>query len=211
MVFRLGGGVGSVVLVVVGAMVGRLRDLGDKVKEQARELEYRATHDFMTGLPNRSLFTKRAASALARRHCVSDAGCPEDVALLFLDLDDFKNVNDSLGHEAGDRLLVAVGRRIRGCVGTGDTVARLGGDEFVVLLENVSRPEDAERVARRISDRLEEPFVIGGNLVSATVSIGVALARSSALHPDELLREAALAMYWAKENSKVRYELARGA
>ncbi len=207
-IFRLGGGVGSVVLVAAGAGVGRLRDLGDKVREQASELEYRATHDFMTGLPNRALFTRRVSRALGRKRAAA-VGRPENVALLFLDLDDFKEVNDTLGHEAGDRVLIAVAGRVRGCLGPDDTVARLGGDEFVVLLEHLPHPEKAEEVARRISGLFEEPFEVGGRLVFVTASIGVALAGSPAPDPDGLLSEADSAMYRAKENGKARHELAR--
>jgi diguanylate cyclase (GGDEF)-like protein len=199
-VFREGGGAGVIALVVVGAGVGRLQDLSEKVEEQARELEHRASHDPLTDLPNRTLFVERLERALLRAD-------PGNVAVLFLDLDDFKKMNDSLGHEMGDRLLMAAAGRIRGCLDVGDTVGRLGGDEFAVLLENIDNLEYTERVAQRILQRFGEPFDLDGRGASVTVSIGVALGSAPDDQPGALLNRADLAMYRAKERGKTRYEV----
>lgn len=202
-VFQEGGGMGAFVLVLVGAGVGRLRDLSEKAEERARGFEHQASHDPLTGLPNRALFVERLQRALS-----SDGS--GNAAVLFLDLDDFKKVNDSLGHEMGDRLLVAAAGRLRGCLDAGDTVARLSGDEFTVLLEGVDNAEDAGRVARRILQRLGEPFDLDGREASVTASIGVALGSASDGLPAALLNEADLAMYRAKGKGKARYDISGG-
>jgi diguanylate cyclase (GGDEF)-like protein len=150
---------------------------------------------------NRTLLFDRVGRALERRR--ADAG----IAVLYLDLDNFKVVNDSLGHEAGDRLIVAVAERLLACLRPGDTAARLGGDEFTLLLEGIVNVENAIQVAERVQAQLLAPIVLDGQEVVATASIGIAL--STALHesPDELLREADVAMYRAKTNGKGRWEL----
>ena len=139
--------------------------------------------------------------ALRRR---SQAGTP--LALLFIDLDDFKTVNDQLGHAAGDDLLVEVGGRLKTCVRDEDTVARLGGDEFAILLEQASSHEVAVRVAGRILEAMCPPFTLGGAEVQVGVSVGVTV--SDATEVDDVLREADVAMYTAKVRGKGRYELA---
>ncbi len=182
------------------AFVGVMNDVTERQRLEQR-LERQAFHDHLTGLPNRALFLDRAGHALARA-----ARRGGEVAVLFLDLDEFKVVNDSLGHEAGDRLLVSVAGRLRACLRPGDTVARLGGDEFVVLLEDDGRGE-APRVAGRIAGGLRRSFVLEGHEVSVTASIGVAFGDPARGDPGDLLREADLAMYRAKERGKARHEV----
>ena len=173
-----------------------LRDVTGR-KRMEGELRHRATHDPLTALPNRRLLLERLRHALGRRG--------GEVALLFLDLDGFKVVNDSLGHEAGDRLLVAAAGRIGGALRPSDTVARLGGDEFVVLLEDAER-EGAIRAAGRVLAALEAPFAVAGHELRASASVGIALGGGGrAAGPEELLREADLAMYRAKEGGKARH------
>jgi diguanylate cyclase (GGDEF)-like protein len=202
-VLNAGGGVGTVVIVVIGAAIGRMADLARKVERQAGELERQATRDPLTDLSNRDLFLRRLEQALSGED-------RESVALLFLDLDDFKAVNDSLGHTAGDLLLVAVAQRIQGSVQASDTVCRMGGDEFAVLLKGIPGTEEALRVARRVSSRLEEPFGVEGHKVRVTVSVGVALGSVLPENPGVLLRNADLAMYRAKHAGKARCEAFAG-
>jgi diguanylate cyclase (GGDEF)-like protein len=158
---------------------------------------HRAFHDALTGLPNRPLFLDRLQHALAR---APRAG--RGVAVLFLDVDRFKSVNDRFGHAAGDELLMAVARRVEECVRPGDTVARFGGDEFAVLVEDVGE-EQATAVAGRILAALEAPFSIHEKNVFVSASVGIAAGRRG---PDELMRNADLAMYKAKSSGKGRYE-----
>lgn len=131
----------------------------------------------------------------------------QGIALLFLDLDNFKAVNDSLGHEAGDLLLVEFGERLKRCLRPSDTAARLGGDEFTVLLEGVTSIEDATGVARRVEQELQRPFSLAGREVTVSTSIGIATATLGSDHAEELLRRADLAMYGAKNGGKSRYEV----
>ncbi len=157
---------------------------------------HQAFHDSLTGLPNRAAFLDRLDHALAIAER-SDA----EVGVLFLDLDRFKTVNDSLGHAAGDELLVAVGERLSSCLRDGDTPARFGGDEFAVLLEGVSGSEEAEAVAARVLDAMRRPFTVQGRdlIVSASVGISTATTRSA-----DVLRDADLAMYRAKTGGRDR-------
>lgn len=155
-----------------------------------------AMHDVLTGLPNRRLFMDRLEQALGKSAHV------EDVSLLFLDLDGFKAVNDSLGHDAGDKLLIEAASRIRGATRAQDTVARLGGDEFVVLCEKTTA-EDAEIIAERINATLREPIELGETSVSVTASVGMVSANAS-FTAAELLRDADAAMYRAKVNGRDR-------
>jgi diguanylate cyclase (GGDEF)-like protein len=167
----------------------------DRVKSQLR---HQAFHDSLTGFANRVLFAERVHKALA----MNTVGNRRP-AVLFLDLDDFKKVNDSLGHSAGDQLLLAAAERVRSCLRPEDLVARLGGDEFSVLLERANRDE-AETVANRLVDVLRAPFVLEGKEMRVHASIGIALA-SPGIVADEILRNADVAMYAAKMNGKGGY------
>jgi len=192
------------VLLIVGRQLLTVLDnqaLNRRLAAMVGQLEHRAFHDGLTGLPNRALFRERVGHALSRR---SQAGTP--LALLFIDLDDFKTVNDQLGHAAGDDLLMAVARRLVTCVRDEDTVARLGGDEFAVLLEQASSHEVAVRVAGRILESMLPPFPLQGRQVQVGASVGVTV--SAATEVDDVLREADVAMYTAKAHGKGRFELA---
>jgi diguanylate cyclase (GGDEF)-like protein len=194
----------ALVLLIVGRQLLTVLDnqaLNRRLAAMVGELEHQAFHDGLTNLPNRSLFRERVGHALRRR---SQAGTP--LALLFIDLDDFKTVNDQLGHAAGDDLLVAVAARLKTCVRGEDTVARLGGDEFAILLEQASSHEVAVRVAGRILESMRPPFPLQGRQVQVGASVGVTV--SAATEVDAVLREADVAMYTAKARGKGRYELA---
>jgi diguanylate cyclase (GGDEF)-like protein/PAS domain S-box-containing protein len=185
----------------VGGVLLTSRDVSDR-KDLEDQLAHRAFHDALTGLPNRSLFTDRVEHGLARR--VREPG---RIAVLFLDVDDFKTVNDSLGHAAGDDLLVAIAQRIDNCLRGGDTAARLGGDEFAILLEDVADPAEAAGVAERVIEALRPPFDIDGKRTFVYASIGI--ATSSGIpgeRADELLRNADVAMYIAKRRGKGGHE-----
>lgn len=164
-----------------------------KVAEE--RFQHQAFHDPLTGLPNRQLFDDRLKQALGRTRRKKGSR----VAVLFMDLDNFKAVNDSLGHEVGDRLLVVVAERLRGGLRPEDTLARFGGDEFTVLLEDVEGSKEAVWVAERIVEGLEGPFVVDEREFFVRASIGVALGNSFTKSPQEILRDADTAMYEAKE------------
>jgi diguanylate cyclase (GGDEF)-like protein len=177
---------------------GRLEHSLAQVTELKEELRHQAYHDALTGLPNRVLFADRVALALARTHARAEH------AILFFDLDRFKNVNDSWGHAAGDELLAQVATRVRDAVRPGDTPARLGGDEFAVLLENTSA-EEAERAAQRLSEALESTFVVEGREAKLHASIGIAVTGRHAESAEELIRNADIAMYAAKSDESRRW------
>jgi diguanylate cyclase (GGDEF)-like protein len=166
------------------------------------ELAHQALHDALTGLPNRALFLDRLAQGLTRlgRH----DSC---VAVLFCDLDRFKVVNDSLGHTAGDRLLVDVARRLEGVLRAGDTAARFGGDEFVILCEEITGAHQAIAIAERVAEALDAPFVLGDDEAFVRTSIGIAMAIEPHARPEALLRDADAAMYRAKERGGGVYEV----
>jgi diguanylate cyclase (GGDEF)-like protein/PAS domain S-box-containing protein len=192
---------------LLGEIAGRrlalsiARDItGRKALEEG--LSYRAFHDPLTGLPNRALLMDRLEHAVRRAHRRKTP-----LAVLFLDLDHFKAVNDASGHDAGDRVLEEVGRRLGCGARSSDTVARLGGDEFVVLLEDIDGEREATLVADRMRKELEVPFEVGRRGLRVTASIGVAVGPTSGSGPRELLRHADLAMYLAKENGKNRHEV----
>jgi diguanylate cyclase (GGDEF)-like protein len=166
------------------------------------ELAHQAMHDALTGLPNRALFYDRLGQALNR---VGRQGSA--VAVLFLDLDRFKLINDSLGHGAGDKLLVAVAERLGNVLRAGDTAARFGGDEFVILCEDVSGERQAIAIAERIASELDAPFVLDSDEVFAHTSVGIALATEPGARPEALIRDADAAMYRAKERGGGLYEV----
>jgi diguanylate cyclase (GGDEF)-like protein len=175
----------------------RLERSLEEVTALKEQLRHQAYHDALTGLPNRVLFAEHVMRATSLQ---ATGGTP---AVLFLDLDDFKTINDSLGHEAGDELLVAVAGRVQNAVRTCDVPARLGGDEFAVLAPTAV-PEEAEAIAERLVRALDEPFVIGGREISVHASIGIAHAEPGST-ADELLRSADVAMYSAKHSGKRRF------
>jgi diguanylate cyclase (GGDEF)-like protein/PAS domain S-box-containing protein len=180
------------------------RDITER-KELEEQLRHQAFHDSLTGLPNRVLFMDRLGHALAR------AGrSKEPVAVFYMDLDNFKLINDSLGHEVGNHLLAGVAERLKACIRPEYTVARLGGDEFAVLLEDIVDEEDATRTALHIAEEVSSPFVLGGREVFVTPSIGIALGPSAGILAEDLLRGADRAMYQAK-NSGELYSLASEA
>jgi diguanylate cyclase (GGDEF)-like protein len=186
----------------IGGVVLNFRDVTDR-KRLEDQLQHEAFHDSLTGLANRALFADRVTHALAR----AARGPVDQLAVLFIDLDDFKLVNDSLGHAAGDELLTAVGERIRACLRRQDTAARLGGDEFGILVEDASA-EEAEEVAVRILDSLRQPFSLAARQIFVQASIGIALGGGlgSTVTAEELLRNADVAMYTAKSRGKGRHE-----
>ncbi len=177
---------------------GRLEQSLAEVTELKDELRHQAFHDALTGLPNRAQFTERVDAATTRPY--TDEMAP---AILFLDLDDFKAINDSRGHSLGDQLLVEVGKRIRSCLRPGDTPARLGGDEFAMLLEQTTL-EGAEAVVGRILASLSKPFDLDGRETYVHASIGIALA-SPGQSTETLLLNADVAMYAAKTSGKARF------
>ena len=185
----------------VGGIVVTLRDISER-KAFEETLTHQAFHDSLTGLANRALFTDRVEHALRRR-----SSGPHAVAVVFLDLDDFKTVNDSLGHAAGDELLVGVAQRFAACLRPADTTARLGGDEFAVLLEELEGPDAARAAAQRLIDSLGQPFILEGKAVDVDASAGIAFADAPDIRSEELLRNADIAMYMAKRRAKAGYEL----
>ncbi|HEV2761659.1 MAG TPA: EAL domain-containing protein, partial [Pyrinomonadaceae bacterium] len=176
---------------------GIARDITERRQSDER-LRHIAFHDTLTGLPNRALFTEhlRLAVEAARRE-------PSRLfAVLFLDLDRFKNVNDSLGHTVGDQMLVALARRLEGCLRANDSVARLGGDEFALLLNGIDGGADAIRVAERVQQELAQPFALSGHEVFAAGSIGIALSTTGYSNEEDVLRDADTVMYRAKAQGK---------
>lgn len=171
-------------------------------RQAAWELAQQALHDELTGLPNRALFLNRLKHSLLRAER-NDS----QVAVMFIDIDRFKVVNDSLGHEVGDRFLIQIAERLGRAVRAGDTVARFGGDEFVVLCEHVSGVSEATAAAQRIQGSFAEPFDLGDGRTYASASIGITLSGSAAASADSLLRDADAAMYRAKEGGRNRFEV----
>lgn len=177
-------------------LVATLRDITTKQRAE-QELTWRATHDPLTRLPNRALIRERLANALRRSERTGQA-----IALLFIDLDHFKLINDSCGHDAGDRLLVRVANILLEQVRAGDTVGRLGGDEFVVVCEHVERSQTIEHLAQRINDALRIPMDFEGRMLTCTASIGLALGQGATSSVEEMLRNADIAMYVSKEQGR---------
>lgn len=173
------------------------------VRKQAEEkLHHDAFHDALTGLPNRALFTDHVKLAIARLHRRGD----QKFAVLYLDLDRFKVINDSLGHSGGDQLLIGIARRLESCLRPGDTIARIGGDEFTVLLEDIGDGTEVAQIAERIQAEISAPFNLSGREVFTTVSMGIALSSQEYERPEDILRDADTAMYRAKGLGKARHE-----
>jgi len=188
----------------------RVLERTSQLERAKAELEYAnaqllhdAFHDKLTGLANRALFLDRLTQAVERHQRRSDGG----FAVLYLDSDRFKVVNDSLGHATGDRLLTELGKRLQSCVRPGDTVARFGGDEFAILLEDAALVEEATRVAARIQHEVRKPFVLGGKMIHTSLSIGVIMSASCHESAEGILRDADIAMYHAKTLGKARYQV----
>ena len=183
-------------------MAGSQTDITDR-KMIEEKLFYEASHDSLTGLPNRALFLDHLDHSikLAKRY--------QDYlfAVLFLDLDHFKTINDSLGHQIGDQLLIEISRRLEACIRPVDTVARLGGDEFAIILDHIKTIKDVMTVVDRIEQTLALPFNLNGYEVSTTVSIGITLSTAGYEHSEDALRHADKAMYRAKKNGRARHEL----
>lgn len=173
-----------------------------RLEKELEELEHRATRDPLTALPNRTLLMDRLEHALERT-----ARSKECVAVLFLDLDGFKEINDSFGHQAGDRLLKKVANRLLGCMRSVDTVSRLGGDEFVILIEEMKDTNEVSQTAERILNTLTKPVGLGGREVAINASIGIAYGAYSDSSLEDLLNRADAAMYQAKRNGKASYKI----
>lgn len=191
--------------VVASQYVGRVwsfRDVTER-KRAEEKLVYTALHDPLTSLPNRVLFMARLSHAMERAKRHAD----QQFAVLYLDLDRFKVVNDSLGHNIGDLLLTESARRLSACLRGEDTVARLGGDEFVILLEDIEDPRDVTYIADRIQHDLALPCDLGGHQVFISVSLGIVFSEASYEKPEDVLRDADIAMYRAKGQGRGRYEM----
>ena len=192
-------------LLVAGARVGYVytfRDIGDR-RQAEKSLAHDAMHDVLTGLPNRALFLDRLNLALARRARRPNQSC----GVLFLDLDRFKEINDALGHAAGDVLLIAVAERMLTALRPQDSAARLGGDEFAILVEGILNAGDMETVSKRILVEMARPFEIFGHQIEVRASIGAAMAGPDHTSSDLLVRDADFAMYRAKQSGGGRYEI----
>jgi diguanylate cyclase (GGDEF)-like protein len=192
---------GLLLTILVSAMIlvlgtGRTRALA-LVQERTDELRYQTLHDPLTGLPNRSLILDRTEQMMARARRSHTSA-----AALFIDLDDFKDINDTLGHRAGDQLLTAVGERLLTALREGDTVGRLGGDEFILLVEGTAQSESAQTVANRVLELLESPFTIPESDLPLSVAASIGVAEGDRLSPDDLLRDADIALYQAKALGK---------
>ena len=183
----------------------RALQMSDAAERAAKEMSYKAERDPLTGLPNRALLTDRLAQSieLAQRH-------RKKVGVMFLDLDHFKGINDSLGHSVGDRLLLSVASRLQACLRHSDTVSRQGGDEFVVLLSEVEAIEDATLVAEKLTSAMSEPHCVGDHRLLVTVSIGISLYPDDAKDVEALLNNADAAMYAAKRNGRNSYRRFNG-
>ncbi|MGZ8842450.1 MAG: EAL domain-containing protein [Pyrinomonadaceae bacterium] len=177
--------------------------ISTQLQESKDHFRHAAFHDALTNLPNRALLAENLRFVIERAKNHEDY----QFAVLFLDLDRFKNVNDSLGHSIGDQLLIAMARRLESCIRDVDMVARLGGDEFAILLDGIPNADEALNMARRIQDKLSSPFNLSGHEVFTTTSIGIALSSTGYDHPENMLRDADTAMYRAKAQGKACYEV----
>jgi diguanylate cyclase (GGDEF)-like protein len=180
----------------------RAQEMTEAAEGSAARMSHMAEHDFLTGLPNRSLLSARLAQsiALAQRH-------GKRVALLFLDIDHFKHINDSLGHAVGDRLLQSAAARLQSCIRTSDTICRQGGDEFVVLLAEIESPQDAALAAEKLIAAMSDPYLVDGHRLHATLSIGISIYPDDGQNVEAVLSNADVAMYHAKESGRNKYQL----
>lgn len=176
--------------------------MADAAETSAAQMSYLAEHDFLTGLPNRSLLTDRMtqAIALAERH-------GKTVALMYMDLDHFKDINDSLGHAVGDQLLKSIAARLQACVRHSDTVSRQGGDEFAVLLPEVEAHNDAIIIAQKLIEAMAPPHLIGGHQLQVTLSIGISHFPDDGRDVDTVLKHADTAMYHAKQLGRNNFQV----
>jgi diguanylate cyclase (GGDEF)-like protein/PAS domain S-box-containing protein len=187
-------------------LVGAIRDITERqlranaLEQKNAELSHKAYHDALTGLPNRQMFYESLHQSLERA-----SSNQELVALLFLDLDGFKSINDTLGHNVGDLLLKTVASRLKKCLRGSDTISRLGGDEFTVILPAIPGREEAAKVAEKICDAIMQPFILEEHTVSVTTSIGISLYPLDGQDPEILVKNADVAMYRAKERGKNQY------
>ena len=184
----------------VSAVVGFIRDITER-KRAEEELAYMASHDALTGMPNRMLFNDRVTLALAYAQRNQ-----QKLAVILLDLDYLKDVNDTLGHSVGDKLLRAVGERLTGLLRKSDTVARMGGDEFMLVLPETARAEDAAKIASKILEAIRRPFAFDGHEIHITTSIGIAMYPDDGEDADALMRDADMAMYRAKAKGRDNYQ-----
>lgn len=177
--------------------------ISEELEQSKNHFRHAAFHDELTGLPNRALLAENLKLEIERAQQHQDC----QFAVLFLDLDRFKIVNDSLGHSIGNQLLIAIARRLEGCVRETDTVARLGGDEFAILVTGISHLNQATEMAERVQEKLQAPFNLSGHEVFTMASIGIALSALGYEHPENVLRDADTAMYRAKAQGKACYEI----
>jgi diguanylate cyclase (GGDEF)-like protein/PAS domain S-box-containing protein len=184
----------------VAGIVINARDITER-KRAEEELAYLASHDVLTGLPNRMLFNDRVTLALARAQRNQ-----QKLAVILLDLDYLKDVNDTLGHSVGDKLLRAVGERLTSLLRKSDTVARMGGDEFMLLLPETAQAEDAAKIASKILEAIRGPFAFDGHEIHITTSIGIAMYPDDGEDTDTLMRAADIAMYRAKAKGRDNYQ-----
>ena len=183
-------------------LIFQIQDITDK-KLAEEKLQYEATHDALTDLPNRARFMSKLEQALAKAH----ENPNYKVSVLFIDLDRFKVINDSLGHLIGDQLLIGIAERLRECLRPSDMVARLGGDEFTILVEGKYEAKEVIRIAERIQEKFLIPFDLSGHEVYSSASIGILHATENHLQPEDLMRDADTAMYQAKRAGKARHEV----
>ena len=179
----------------------RALEMTEAAERATQQMSHKAERDFLTGLPNRALLTDRLAQAieLARRHV-------SRVALMYVDLDQFKRVNDSLGHTVGDQLLQSVAKRLQACIRHSDTVSRRGGDEFVVLLTEIEAPQDATLVAEKLIRAIAEPHIVGEHRILVTVSIGISIYPDDGEKAEMVLTNADAAMYCAKRSGRNNFQ-----
>ena len=183
--------------------VEKLEGTSKELQQSREHFRHAAFHDALSGLPNRTLFTEHLRLALGRTHQNEEY----QFCVLFLDLDRFKNINDSLGHPCGDELLMMIARRLETCVRQTDVVARFGGDEFAILLDSIQDLSDAIRVAEKVLQTISAPFKLTNHEAITTASIGVALSSPNYKEAEDIIRDADTAMYRAKEGGKARYEI----